>query len=661
MPSPVPLRHHPLMEVALAQSRGPALIRRGERRDSPRMEPLLANGPNSLAPVYFSTAAQIFQWQPTSANPIMVSTVALAPRIVTNEARLLVGFDNGPWTYWPEFDANPQGGRRGNVYNFQYWQYIDAMYYYVHTLAAVPPVMWINAAHRNGVRVFSAVTADYDGGGEQFNALFSSADIAAQQLYRLAATYGFDGWIVDVENGATPNDDVRRAMQLLKTMLLPNGRLVEAGYYEAGQYTINDQTYPFFEAGTFFQSDYTAAQGLPVQTYGYLSQLGQVAARFATHWSVYVYNYPGDGADGLFNGHAWLDAKGLFAQLGQAVNAQGDPRYYQSLGIYAPDWTMYGGLDSTSAPLPSREQFHTTDRLFWVGNNPRVTARGTLQTDQPAVSNFIRARSTVTMLPFVTRFNTGEGSFFAIDGNLITVGEWNHLSCQDLLPTWLIPTLGPANRVLADFSYTMAYDGGSALSFQGVLNPGERVEYALYLVQARLGQNTRVAFSYNIGQGRVLPYVKLEFVDGASVSIPGIAGLGWSKIEQNLGPAVANKVLIRITLGWVNETDIADSFSAALGELRLAPPPSFPPPGLQTPKLTGNLLTWAEPPSTPIWYYNVFHASETALSLAGRAFTTAYDLSAALFPTPSGGSYLVQPVTTAGDYTPLPELGKALK
>jgi hypothetical protein len=98
-----------------------------------------------------------------------------------------------------------------------------------------------------------------------------------------------------------------------------------------------------------------------------------------------------------------------------------------------------------------------------------------------------------------------------------------------------------------------------------------------------------------------------------------------------------------------------------LGELRLAAAPNFPPPALQTPGLTGSLLTWAEPRDAMIWYYNVFHASGTALSFVGRPFTTAYDLSAALFPVSSLGSYLVQPVTTAGDYTSLPNLGEVLR
>jgi hypothetical protein len=42
--------------------------------------------------------------------------------------------------------------------NFPYWQFVDTMYYYVHQLAAaIPPVVWTNAAHRNGVKMCIAV------------------------------------------------------------------------------------------------------------------------------------------------------------------------------------------------------------------------------------------------------------------------------------------------------------------------------------------------------------------------------------------------------------------------------------------------------------------------------------------------------------------------
>src|SRR5207244_4847745 len=101
-------------------------------------------------PIVFDTAKAILQWDPKSADPVTIPTVPLAPRIkASQDVRVLVGLDNGAWSWtgWQkfDFDASPQGGHLGNVYNFQYWQYLDAIYYYLHRLAAVPPVMWIDA------------------------------------------------------------------------------------------------------------------------------------------------------------------------------------------------------------------------------------------------------------------------------------------------------------------------------------------------------------------------------------------------------------------------------------------------------------------------------------------------------------------------------------
>jgi hypothetical protein len=38
----------------------------------------MAQGPNSLAPMYFSTAAEIFQWQPGSASVVEFKTGIIA-------------------------------------------------------------------------------------------------------------------------------------------------------------------------------------------------------------------------------------------------------------------------------------------------------------------------------------------------------------------------------------------------------------------------------------------------------------------------------------------------------------------------------------------------------------------------------------------------------
>ena len=170
-------------------------------------------------------------------NPLLAATVPLAKRVPTSDVQLLAGLDNGKWSYWSKFDANPQGGHLGNVYNFQYWQYVDAVYYYAHRLVAMPPPVWTNVAHRNGVKMFAVVTSDSPGGLPQFSLVFKEPRVAAEQLCQLARTFGFDGWMFDAEDSLPKADaaNVQATMTLLRQMQLPDGRTVEAGYYQAAR------------------------------------------------------------------------------------------------------------------------------------------------------------------------------------------------------------------------------------------------------------------------------------------------------------------------------------------------------------------------------------------------------------------------------------------
>jgi endo-beta-N-acetylglucosaminidase D len=597
-------------------------------------------------PKVFNTAQEILQWDPKSADPLTVSNVPLlTPRVNPQEVLMLVGLDNGPWTYWSEFDANPQGGDRGNVYNFQYWQYVDSIYYYVHSLAAVPPVMWIDAAHRNGVKIFAAITGDCDTCAEQFNELLKTPEGAARQLYLIAKTYGFDGWLFDVENGVEAGKNLQTIMRLRPTNS-------DAGYYEGGRYQIDDHTWPFFQAGTFLQSDYTQWPGYPERTYNFLKSKDATSQRFKAYWSVYVYQYEtSDTPNPLFNGYAYLDVEGFFKQLGQARQSNTPPKYYQSLGIYAPGWTMYGGHNSTSDPLPSRDQFHETDRKFWVGDGASVTPDGVILTSQAAVANFIEPRSSIVTLPFVIRFNTGEGSFFSVFGQRLAADEWCHLGCQDRLPTWCCPVAGAPGNVDASISYEDAYDGGSALAFRGTLPGKQQVEFPLFLTQTQLEQNTQVRVTYKIGQNSLAPYLKLTFSDGSSYTVSGEKGTGWVRTMGKPGTA---KQMVRMSLGFSNSGGTDATVHALIGEIAVYTPIIMPPPALISLVRSGDMLTWTAPDFWPIWYYNVVCKKGASLALVGRAFLPQYDLSAALFPKITGDTYIVQPVTTSGNHSDLP-------
>ena len=490
--------------------------------------------------------------------------------------QMLVGLDNGEWTYWDQFDRYPQGGPRGNVYNFQHWQYVDTIYYYVHTVAAVPPVVWIHTAHRNGVKIVAAVTGDCDDGCDtEFNKLFEQPDCAAAQLHALASTFGFDGWLFDVEREAKADDNLARAMSLVGSKPLPDGRFPLSGYYEAFIYELNDHTYKFFHAGNAYQSDYSKSPGYPKSLYDYLAGKQQQALRFATYWAMNTYAYRSPTGR-LSNGKDWLDVDSLFAVLRQAqmkpTPAPDD--YYQSVGLYAPDWTIYGGSEHVTDPLPDRDTFHKTDRIFWVGEAPRLTPQRTVATEVSTVARYLEPRTSVLAKPFVTHFNTGEGSVFVVDGQAVATRDWNHLGCQDRLPTWLLP-MGPSEGMTADYTYADAYDGGSALAFSGTVPPRSSITYGLDPTNIPLQGQTFITTRFLLkDRNSLLPAVRFVLDDGTIVPVPVTRGSGWIIATQRILPNP--RIIVAIDVAFENSGTAAAPVNVVLGELIVHDPSTRP-------------------------------------------------------------------------------------
>lgn len=617
----------------------------------------------SLAPVIFETAADILGWQPSSVNPLMVSSVPRPERIAKPQLRFLAGLDNGQWSYWSEFDRNPQGGPRGNVYNFPFWQYVDDIYYYMHNLAAVPPVVWTNAAHRNGVRMFAAVTADFGSrpceGGEEFDRLFVDPGKAADQLFKIVNAYRFDGWMFDVENCATAGANLLTTMKLLRAMRLWNGQLVEVGYYEGGGYALNNQSVKFFQAGSFFQSDYPYASdetNYPEQSYQVLGTNGVAGARFDTYWSVYTnrYSKTSDGPGFLSNGCAWLDIKAFFNEIGLVKTTLPGVNFYQSIGIYAPDWTMYGGVaENKACKLPARDLFQRTEALLWVGK--AFDENGKPVTSSPCVADYIEPRSVISTAPFLTRFNTGQGSFFNVFSRPVATREWNYLSGQDLLPTSLSQAAPGDPGVSADYTYDDAFDGGSALAFKGMLSAGKTVEYPLYLTSLTLITQANVVFRYKRASASLLPYLRILYADNTSEVVSATVVPDWQRVAQRLSGPV-NSVITGIRVGFTNGSPSAAPVNVLMGELGILWAGISPPAGIikVTPD-TDNVLRWQQPTTQVTWYYNVYAPTGNGLAFIGRTIIPSYDLTAPLFTVSgiNGNVYLIQPVNSVGDAPPL--------
>ena len=626
----------------------------------------------SACPPYpcYGTAAGLLRWDPSSVRRVDVASVALANRVEQPVPRMLVGFDNGPWSFWTDFDLNAQGSSlTDNVYNFSHWQYVDSFYYYMHQLVSVPPTVWVNAAHRNGGTALGTVTADCNGCGHQMNELFERhSRQAVQKLRQLAAAYGFDGWIIDVENGARLSRKLIAAMGRLAGQTLPDGRQVQVTYYQANVMQLDEDTYRALQAAGSWQSDYdyAGASSNPRATYDFLAHQSPPGTdrRYDAYWATDVFRPPYDQpafvcagqttGDYLFNGRDCNDVATLFANQRSAHAPTDPPAFFQSLALFAPDWTMYAGLNQTTDPRSPRDEFQAVEEQLWTGTGGYRLSEGRCEPAQPgqnSVSSLIRPRSVLTRLPFSTRFNTGEGSDFFVQGRAAGAGNWNLLAAQDPAPT---EACGEGGTLGASVDYDDdAYDGGSSLRISGTATTDS---HRLYLYEANAPLPRRAAFTLTYrqppagGAAAPAPHV-VVWVDGkgpidlepASTS----TGPRWTSTQAHLPAGVASGTLTRVGVGFdVSESKPVDTLIGELGVVDLA---SHQPPAQIAPKASAGKLTWHDPSAATTQYYNVWAVRGSCVALVGRTTLRLYDLHHPLFAIPAKGRrFVVQPVSTSG-------------
>ena len=106
-------------------------------------------------------------------------------------------------------------------------------------------------------------------------------------------------------------------------------------------------------------------------------------------------------------------------------------------------------------------------------NNNNVTSSYSDLEDWHGYAKAVIERSTLNELPFVTRFNLGNGRFFNNEGVTTWNHKWYNYGMQDLLPTWRWwidngdGKTVPADAINMDFTYDDAWFAGSCLKVHG--------------------------------------------------------------------------------------------------------------------------------------------------------------------------------------------------
>ena len=135
-------------------------------------------------------------------------------------------------------------------------------------------------------------------------------------------------------------------------------------------------------------------------------------------------------------------------------------------------------------------------------------------------------RSTLDELPFVTRFNLGNGRFFKKEGVTTWDHKWYNYGMQDLLPTWRWwvdkgdGKTVPADAVNLDFTFDDAWFAGSCLKIHGATKRSDVRLFATKWKVANGDDEFRIVFKPNTSKSNLKLMVAKEDGEKNFVYVP---------------------------------------------------------------------------------------------------------------------------------------------
>lgn len=436
--------------------------------------------------------------------------------------------------------GNPsQGGLSMSYYVLNYWQYIDVLVFWGGSagegLILAPNPTVVDAAHRNGVAVLGNVflpPTAYGGNLQWVRDLVQRSGThfpVADKLILAAQQYGFDGWFINQE---TAGGDTALATDMHNFLVyLQTNSSLRVMWYDAmtESGTINWQNALTTANDGFFQDSARVADDLFLNFWWSASGLASSRSRAQS-----LGRSPYDLYAGVD-----VEANGYNTTVGWAsLFPEGQP-HVLSLGFYRPEWTRNSSSSVTD--------FYARDNRFWIGPNgdPSNTASAEAW---KGVAHYVPARSPINRLPFATSFNTGHGSRYAIDGQVVRNGEWNNLSLQDVLPTWRWLMRSTGEKLVPDWSWSDPYHGGTSLKVTGNLTATN--DLWLYQTSLPVATNTHLRLAYKTGTSGTATCLKAAFAfeDAPTTfqfrDVSPTTSAGWNLQTFDLGAFAGRRIAV---------------------------------------------------------------------------------------------------------------------
>lgn len=417
------------------------------------------------------TLEELLSWKRSEANPF-VGVVPLAPRapsLASCPRRTLVSHDMmGGYLD----DRFVQGTVAEAPYAFYHWQYIDIFNYFTHNLVTIPPAVWTNAAHKHGVVVLGTFITEWTDGAEICKAFLKDEEsyrAVADKLVQISHCYGFDGWLINIENPLsevtvknTPlflrylTDQMHE--RLSGSLVVWYDSVIENGQLK-WQNELNQSNRMFFDAcdGLFTNYNWTE------QNLEWMSEFSGVQGRQA---DVYI------GVDVFARGKV---VGGMF-ETNKALEIIRKHNF--SAAIFAPGWVYETHHDKT--------EFRKNQDKFWA-----------------LLSDYLYIHGPASSLPFISSFCQGFGKAIYWKGKREVMRSWFNLTAQEIQPLYYHTELEGQGWLRSRGCPEDAWNGGCSLLLDGLI-PATRTSPVcakIFSLHVPLASKTLVTLVYKPSTG----------------------------------------------------------------------------------------------------------------------------------------------------------------
>lgn len=461
-------------------------------------------------------------------------------------------------SFAPTSNNPSQGSLDPRYYAFGHWQYVDKLVFWGGSagegLILAPNPTVIDAAHRNGVKVYGTVFFPPTAYGGQiqwvrdFTQKSGSRYPVADKLAQAAQYYGFDGWFINQETAggdSTLATEMRNTLRYARTL-----GPVEFMWYDAmtesgavsWQDALTSANDAFLQEGSQRTSD---SMFLDFGWGASALDSSRTLARSLGRSEYELFAGVDTEANGYNSSAPW-----------SAVFPAGRP-HTTSLGLYRPEWTHNSSTD--------RADSYAREARYWDGANGDPSDTSTTSSWK-GLAHYVAESSPVTAKPFVTSFDAGQGDFYHSGGARVSTSGWNNLSLQDVPPTyrWLVQSAG--TKLKASYDFTDAYEGGSALRLTGPLDAVNTVR--LYQTRLPVAADTKLSVVLKTpAAGPTRLKAAVSFTDSptafTTLDLGSTTTAGWERRTLDLSP-YAGRTIAQLGL---QTTGTTASYDIRVGQL----------------------------------------------------------------------------------------------